>query len=46
MESGMDYMFSKGERVVVLFYGKDKKNHCIRACNGDAILRILDCVFL
>ena len=46
MESGMDDMVSEGEWVVLFFYEKDEKNHCVRTCNNDVFCSLSDCVFL
>ena len=46
MKSGMDNMVLKGKWVAVLFYEKNEKNRIVRACNGDANIRLPDCVFL
>ena len=46
MNLGMDDMVLKGEWVVLFFYGKNEKNRCVHACNGDVICSLSDCFFL
>lgn len=46
MKLGMNDMVWKGEWVLLFFYEKDEKNHCVHACSGDVICRLSDCVFL
>ena len=46
MKLGMENMVLKGEWVVLFFYGKMEKNHCVHASSCDGICSLSDRVFL
>lgn len=46
MKSGMNYMISKGEWVVLFFHEKIKENHGVRSCSDAAAFSLSDCIFL